>query len=81
MAADTPAVSEPFVAIAALVSGSGDQPREQLDGLHRLLRIQRLKPRRAEQAFAHRTAIAALGRRRITNVRASPRLAVLLVRS
>lgn len=80
MAADTLDVSESFAVIVTPASGSGDQPREQLDGLRRLLRIERLKPRLAEQALAHGTAVAALGRRRITNVRAFPMLAVLLGR-
>jgi hypothetical protein len=77
MAADTPAVSEPFAVIVTPASGSGDQPREQLDGLRRLLRVEWLKPRRAEQALAHGAAVAALGQRRITNVRAILGSAVL----
>lgn len=80
MAADTPTVSVPTV-IVAPASRGGDQPRDQLDGLRRLLRVQRLKPRLAERALAHGTAVAVLGRRRITSVRAFPTLAVLLGRS
>lgn len=80
MAADTPDVSGPFAVIVAPASGGGDQPREQLDGLRRLLRVERLKPRLAERAFAHGAAVAALGQRHIMNVWAFPRLVVLFGR-
>ncbi len=72
MAADTPTVSELPVLIVAPASCGGDQPREQLDGLRRLLRVERLKPRLDEHRLGTSVGLAAaMAGRRCGSVRAT----------